>query len=313
MQTTRNRTKPALIAAGLLAALALHAQVHANDYETRVVVTGLTRPTGIVAGGNRTLYITQLPTPGVPGSEGGRNSVDLIRLGNGRMVALTTGEPEPSNLALDRRGHLYWTCKSAGVILERNRKGSVGPFLTGLTRPSGIDVDRWGRVYFTQIPNPGVPGDMGGSNTVSISNGVKTRVLTVGEPEPTDIAVAASGAAYWTCKTAGVILRRTPDGKVSVVLDELDHPTGIALDEKRGRLYFTEVPTPGLSGGEGGFNRVSVLDLHTDELETVNEGDPEPVDITTAPNGSVFWTCASAGVVVQARKQQEDCDWDGQD
>ncbi len=301
--------KPTVVNMCLLTLLAFDSTIQASDYETRVVFTGLTRPTGIVAGGNRTLFITQLPTPGVAGPQGGLNSVDRIKLGNGKIVNLTTGEPEPTNLALDKRGQLYWTCKSAGVILERNHKGEVSPFLTGLAGPSGIDVDRWGQVYFTQLPTPGVPGGSGGMNTVNVSNGVEIKTLTMGEPEPTDISISRNGTAYWTCKSAGVILCRKPDGTVVKILGDLMEPTGIALDEHRRRLYFTEVPTPGVSGGQGGMNRVSVLDLHTDDLEIVDEGDPEPIDIAVAPNGSVFWTCSSAGVIVQARYIREHCDW----
>jgi hypothetical protein len=303
----------ATIAVGLLTMLAFDVPIKAGDYETRVVVTGLIRPTGIVAGGNRTLYITQLPTPGVPGPQGGVNTVDFLRLGSGRMINLATGEPEPTNLTLDQRGHLYWTCKSAGVILERNRRGDISLFLGGLIQPSGIDVDGWGRVYFTQIPTPGVNGPNGGTNTVSVSNGRRTKVLTLGEPEPTDIAVSRHGTAYWTCKSAGVILCRTPDGTVVKLLGDLEKPTGIALDERRQLLFFTEVPTPGVNGPNGGSNKVSMFDLETGELELLDEGDPEPNDITVAPNGSVFWTCSSAGVIVQARNRRAHCDWNGAD
>src|SRR5215510_1897160 len=78
------------------------AKVKAESYQTQVVVKGLTRPTGIVAEGSKTLYITQLPTPGVPGSMGGKNTVDQISLSSGRITNLATGEPEPTNLALDK-------------------------------------------------------------------------------------------------------------------------------------------------------------------------------------------------------------------
>lgn len=313
MSSLQTFLKPTTIAVGLITVLAFDVPVRAQSYETRVVASGLTRPTGIVAGGNRTLYITQLPTPGVSGMAGGFNTVDRLKLGSGKIVNLTTGEPEPTNLTLDKQGHLYWTCKSAGVILERNRKGDVSLFLGGLAQPSGIDVDFWGRVYFTQIPTPGVNGPNGGTNNVSVSNGKKTKVVSMGEPEPSDIVVSRNGTAYWTCKTAGVILCRTPDGMISLLLDGLEAPVGIALDEWRGRLYFTEVPTPGVPGNQGGMNRVSVYDFDTEELSAVDEGDPEPTDITVAPNGSVFWTCSSAGVIVQARRVWEHCDWDGQD
>ncbi len=313
MSSAKQISKPSTLAISMAALVAFTASIQAAGYETRVVATGLTRPTGIVVGGNRTLYITQLPTPGVPGPAGGLNTVDRIKLGSGKLENLTTGEPEPTNLALSKKGELYWTCKSAGVILERDRDGEVAPFLRGLTKPSGISLDREGNVYFTQLPTPGINGPSGGSNTVNVSDGVGIALLTLGEPEPTDIAVSRNGTAYWTCKSAGVILRRTPDGTVARLLKDLKKPTGIALDESRARLYFTEVPTPGVSGNNGGSNRVSVLDLETDSLELVDAGDPEPTDIAVAANGSVFWTCSSAGVIVQARDVREHCDWNGQE
>lgn len=292
--------------AGLTAVLALIDTAFAADYTTRVVATGLTRPTGIVAAGPHAVVITQLPTPGVPGSQGGLNSVDFIRFGptpdKNRKVNLATGEPEPTHLALGRDGNLYWTCKSAGVILERSRKGAVNLFLGGLDQPSGIALDRWDNVYFTQIPTPGLPGGDGGLNTVSVTDGEMIEVLTLGEPEPTDIAVDRQGTAYWTCKSAGVILKRTSGGDVSLLLNDLHQPTGIALDHPGRNLYFTEVPTPGVPGSLGGGNAVWVLDLRNNALGLVDAGDPEPTDVTVARNGTVFWTCASAGVIVEARQ-----------
>ncbi len=282
------------------------AKVEAESYQTQVVVKGLTRPTGIVAEGSKTLYITQLPTPCVPGSMGGKNTVDQISLASGRITNLATGEPEPTNLALDKHGHLYWTCKSAGVILERNRAGEISLFLGGLEKPSGIAVDRWDNVYFTLLPTPGIPGSMGGRNTVNVSNGTDIMVLAMGEPEPTDIAVSRAGVAYWTCKSANVILKRTPDGTISLLLSGLNAPTGIALDADGEKLYFTEVPTPGVPGSMGGQNKVWVYDFDEGQLQVVHAGDPEPRDVTVARNGRVYWTCSSAGVIVEAKLAHDD-------
>jgi hypothetical protein len=277
---------------------------HREGYETRVVVRDLERPTGIVAQGSGVLYITQLPTPGVGGMAGGRNTVDKINLYSGRLTNLTLGEPEPTNLALDRHANLYWTCKSAGVILERSRRGEVSVFLRDLAQPGGIAVDRRDNVYFTLLPTPGVPGTRGGMNTVNVTDGEQIEVLTLGEPEPTDITVSREGNAYWTCKSAGVILCRSAEGEVRLLLRDLERPVGIDLDHRSRRLYFTEVPTPGVPGTRGGRNKVSVYDLRTGELEVVNSGDPEPTDVTVALNGSIFWTCSSAGVIVQARRMR---------
>jgi len=285
----------------ILALVCYSANGLAQSYETRVVVSGLSRPTGIEAKGSKTLFFTQLPTPGVSGMQGGRNTVNKVNLASGKIDVLTLGEPEPTNLAFSK-GVLYWTCKSAGVILQRQSNGTVSLFLGGLMKPSGISIDRWDRVYFTQLPTPGVPGTMGGMNTVNVSDGVTTRVLTLGEPEPTDIAVAKDGTSYWTCKSANVILKRTPSGVVSLLLSGLDKPVGIALDHRGKNLYWTEVPTPGLSGSMGGRNRVSELDLETMSTSVVDFGDPEPTDITVAPNGNLYWTCSSAGVIVEAER-----------
>ena len=276
-----------------------------RGFEARVIVRGLNRPTGIAVQGSSTLYITQLPTPGISGPNGGRNTVDMIKLGEGGIKNITTGEPEPTHLTLDKHGNLYWTCKSAGVILERSRRGDVSVFLRGLNQPSGIGADSLDNIYFTQLPTPGVNGPAGGMNTVNVSDGGAIQILTVGEPEPTDIVVSRNGDAYWTCKSAGVILERDRFGVVSRLLGGLRRPVGIALDGQGRNLYFTEVPTPGIPGSMGGMNRVSQLDLDTGDVSIINEGDPEPTDIAVGANGNLYWTCTSAGVIVEATRASE--------
>jgi hypothetical protein len=144
---------------------------------------------------------------------------------------------------------------------------------------------------------PGVPG---GANGVSVFDGSQKTVLHMGEPEPTDIVVGRSGRLYWTCKSAGVILTQF-GGKTDVLLSGLDQPVGIALDHRERALFFTEVPTPGIPGSLGGRNSVKRLDLSTMRISSVNEGDPEPTDVTVARNGRVYWTCTIAGVIVEAR------------
>ena len=298
---------------GSLAALCLAALLgsitaaHADEYQTRVVTSGLHRPTGIVIRGNRTIYFTEIPTPGVGG---GLNAVKQLDLHTNQITTLHQGEPEPTNIALGRDGDIYWTCKSAGVILKQDDDGVTTPFLKGLTKPSGVSVDRWDNVYFTQLPTPGIPG---GKNTVNVSDGKTTTVLHSGEPEPTDIVVAKDGDIYWTCKTAGVILHQNAaTGVTNLLAGGLNKPVGIALDHKDRNLYFTEVPTPGVSGKNGGSNKVWEINLKTGAKSLVHSGDPEPTDVTVAKNGDVYWTCSSAGVIVEAsrppRKDDDDDD-----
>ena len=267
--------------------------------ETRVVGRGLNRPTGIVAGDDGTLYFTEIPMPGVGG---GANGVSALDVASGEVVLLHQGEPEPTNIAIGRDGSLYWTCKSAGVILERAPDGEIAPLLTDLEQPSGISVDRLGDIWFTQLPTPGVPGSLGGTNTVNRYDGTSIEQITLGEPEPTDIVVGPDGDAYWTCRSAGVILHRTRAGEVGVLLGGLEQPVGIALDRDGDTLYFTEVPTPGLPGSMGGRNRVTALDLEKGRRSLINFGDPQPTDITVGPDGTLYWTCTSAGVIVEATR-----------
>ncbi len=297
----RDRTAITQLALSLGALLASAALASAQGYDIRVVASGLQRPTGIVALNDNVVFFSQVPTPGVPGSMGGQNTVDALFVPTGRTFNVASGEPEPTNLALDKHGRLYWTCKSAGVILMTDFRHGITTLLSGLDHPSGIAVDRWDNVYFTTLPTPGVPGSMGGDNTVAVFDGSSTTTLELGDPEPTDIAVDGQGNAYWTCKSAGVILKRDATGMVTKLLTGLHSPTGIALGFRGRNLYFTEVPTPGVPGSMGGDNNVWRLHLATMDLALVHGGDPEPHDVTVAPGGDVFWTCSSAGVILEAR------------
>lgn len=275
----------------------------AAEYRFSVVARGLDRPTGIAIQGSDELYFTELPTPGVPGPAGGRNRVSRLDLDSGEIENITTGEPEPTNLAVASGGDVYWTCKSAGVILRLMEEGGVSLFASNLNRPSGISVFRRNTVVYTEVPTPGVPGSQGGANNVSVIHGLGKFVINAGEPEPVDVVVSRRGDLYWTCRTAGVILKRSAEtGVVAPILTGLASPTGIALDHKGETLVWTEVPTPGVSGANGGSNRVRALNLRSGAIRSINEGDPEPTDVAVARNGSIYWTCTSAGVIVEAKR-----------
>ncbi len=275
----------------------------AQDYTTRVIARNLGRPTGLALHGGDKLYFTEIPTPGVGG---GSNGVKELSIHHGTVRTIHTGEPEPVNLAVGANGDLYWTCRSAGVILEQPRRpasSTASVLLAGLARPTGIAVDGDGNVYVTQVPMPGVGGAGNSVSAISPLDPQNPTVLSMGEPEPADVAASREGTLYWTCRTAGVILTRSPQGAIALLLSDLDQPNGIALDEQRGILYWTELPTPGVSGAQGGSNRVMGYDLNAKQTFVVDFGDPEPTDVAVAPNGRVYWTCSSAGVIVEARRR----------
>ena len=104
-----------------------------------------------------------MPEPGVPGVE---NKVKLLDIRSKDSSFISQGEPYPINIALDRRGNVYWTCNTAGVILKYSRYGGgKAPFFSAgldpnmrpledrVMKPGGIACatpkggrcSRWGR------------------------------------------------------------------------------------------------------------------------------------------------------------------------
>lgn len=303
---SRNKRIGSAIAAFSVAAMA-SAVAHAapSQFDVEIVVRDLNKPMGIVASGNNLIYFSEVPTPGVSGTDGGENGVKRLKLSNRGISMISEGEPYPINLAVDDRKNVYWTCMSAGVILKYKPGYGRSFFLPHdpmaedaefLMSPSGIAVDTHGDVLFTEVPMPGVSG----ANMVSVSDGWNISLISDHEPAPTDIAIARDGTAYWTCKTAGVIVKRTPAGVISVLKDGLESPTGIAINYNGNKLYYTELPTPGMSGADGGSNRVMELNLGTMYDSVVADGFPYPVDVTVSPEGRVYWTCTKAGVIACA-------------
>jgi DNA-binding beta-propeller fold protein YncE len=273
----------------------------AETYTVTLLASGLNKPTGIAIDED-VIYFTEVPTPGVAG---GMNAVKKLALDDGSITTLHMGEPQPVNITVGRDGTIYWACLSAGVILKQDENGVTSYFLVGLNKPSGIAIDRKGTVYFTEVPMPGVAG--GTNGVFSSSDGVTIQTLHMGEPEPVEITVARNGDLYWTCRSAGVILwRSAQDGMVRMLLSGLNKPTGITIDHKGHNLYFTEVPTPGISGAAGGSNKVSKYNLRTGQLTLVHFGDPQPNAVAVAHDGTVYWTCTSAGVILQARPRHAD-------
>ncbi len=295
----------AIVAIFGIVVLVSNQSLSAQQFEKEIILDGLDRPTGITVDLYGNLYYTEVPSPGQAGTN---NQVVRYNLHKQKTKVISVGEPYPTNLAVDLRGNVYWSCQTAGVILRSTQFGNGSPTMarSGLDTPVGLDVPLlFGRaLFYTEVPTPGVAG---GENEVVVSirlfGQVFTSVLSAGEPEPADVAVSQGGTVYWTCKTAGVILMRDPAGSISLVKDGLDSPIGLDIDIQ-GRLYWTEVPTPGVSGENGGKNRVVRYNPRDDELVVISEGEPEPVDVTTDLFGhNVYWTCRTAGVIIKANER----------
>jgi len=192
----------------------------ANGTSNKLVKNGLDNPVGLSVTDAGTVYFTQVPTPGVPGSKNGRNTVSVLQ--GTAVVDLSKGEPEPVDVVADSKGNLYWTCRTAGVILRRDAatQQKVKVF-SNLRRPTGIAMDASGAIYFTEVPTPGQPGSKAGSNaTWKWDPGTENlRLIDFGDPEPVDITVSDDGnTIYWTCRSAGVIVKATPSMNSAEVL-----------------------------------------------------------------------------------------------
>ena len=288
-------------------------QAHAQSFSVDLIAKGLSKPTGINVDVYGNLYYTEVPTPGVSGSKGGLNRVSRLDSSHKKTTLVSSGDPYPANLATDLYGNVYWTCQSANVIVRRTQfgTGSKSVLLSGLKAPTGVDVPLFfpNLIFFTQVPTPGVSGPNGGMNEVSAGVKLFNTFIPVtlhnGEPEPVDIAVSIDGTLYWTCRTAGVILMRSASGDISVVESGLQRPTGLDID-LFGRLYWTEIPTPGVAGPNGGKNRVVRYSPSSKKLDVIKMGDPEPYDISVTPFGDeIYWTCRTAGVILRARASSD--------
>jgi len=281
------------LAVALILVLWVVSGLSAQNYTTSIEVKGLDKPQGIAVAPNGLVYFTELPEPG---KSGGKNTVSVYDPTHSLVRLIVAGEPAPTNISVTSSGDFYWTCQTAGVILMRKANGTSNILVkSGLNNCVGLSVTDTGTVYFTQVPTP---GKSGGMNTVSMLQGSAVVDLSTGEPEPVDVVADSNGNLYWTCRTAGVILRRDAvTTQKTKVFSNLRSPAGIAMDDN-GAVYFTEVPSP---GSKGSMNAVWKWDPGTENLTLINYGDPEPVDVAVSRNGNaIYWTCRSAGVIAKA-------------
>lgn len=256
------------------------------------VATGLTKPTGVALGGANSLLVSQ--QPGAPLDA----SLARIDLRTGAVDLAGTGPAVQSGFAANRTGRLYWVDGAKGALMTQGslREAPTVLHAGGMLPATAIAVDSSDRVYLA-----GAAGSGGmGTTAVLVRGGAITAIPDPAGPDKTTLVAGAAGDLYWTSSSAGLIYHRSPDGKGNVVVSGLNAPQGLALDAAENVLYFTEVPTPGVAGSAGGKNTVNALDLASLARTVVHKGDPQPTGVAVAPNGNVYWTSTSRGVVMVA-------------
>ncbi len=251
------------------------------------VASGLSGPSGIALGGANSLVVSQ--SPAAPQDA----AIARVNLRTGEIALQGAGPAVHSGFAANHAGRLYWVDSSGALMTQGSTDHSPAVLHAGGMLPATtLAVDAADKVYIA-----GSAPSSSGVAAVLVLGGAMTSIPDSGGPEKTTLAAGVSGDLYWTSSRNGLIYHRAPNGQGNVVLSGLSAPQGLSLDAAENILYFTEVPTPGIAGGQ---NTVNALDLATGTRTVIHRGDPQPTAVVVAPNGNVYWTSTSRGVVMVA-------------
>jgi hypothetical protein len=184
-----------------------------EDGRPRTVAARLDVPTGVAAYPfGLALFVTEVPTPGQNPYNGGRNLVSAFLLGLNLKVTVDDFDTQPTDVAVDLDGTVYWTSTDLGLLLKRGTRGGAEIVARNLKAPTGLATDYQGNLYFTEVPNPGNANPEGPKNRVSrleVRTG-KVTVISEGDANPVDVGVSVFGRVYWADKTDGHIVEAIP-------------------------------------------------------------------------------------------------------
>ena len=113
-------------------------------------------------------------------------------------AVLHEGEPEPTDIVVSKKGEIYWTCKSAGVILEQEERHDAN----APDRPGPSLRDRAGKngktLFLRKCRRPECRATRADATRSgrSTSRPLHARIVHEGDPEPTDVAAAKKGNVY---------------------------------------------------------------------------------------------------------------------
>ncbi len=176
------------------------------------VLEGLTSPGGIAVDRQGRIFFTEAMA-------GTSTASGVFSLLNGSTpTELSRSKGEAVSVAVGPRGDVYWTVARDGEVLHLGPDGRSEVLLSRLERPVGVAVDAQGTMLaFTESPTPGLAGDAGGRNRVSVLD-LKTMERTLvyeGDPEPYGVAVSSDGTVYWTSPASGEVLQAQPRANAS--------------------------------------------------------------------------------------------------
>jgi streptogramin lyase len=212
--------------------------------------------------------------------------------------ALPPGDIRLQGIALGLDGNLWFTEEGVNRIGRITPCGTLTeyPVPTPDSRPTFITAGPDGNLWFTE--------DMGNQIGQITTAGVITEFpVPTRSAGPTGITAGPDGNVWFTENSVNQIGRITPAGVITEfpVFSSSTGPTGITTGPD-GNLWFTE-NRPGFSSQGSSFGltnqigRITTAGVVT--LFTIPTTDAGPTDITTGPDGNLWFTEETAGQIGQ--------------
>jgi DNA-binding beta-propeller fold protein YncE len=206
------------------------------------------------------------------------------------------------------RGRLFVLDLSGNRILSLDPDGSnPRTIVTGCRHPDGIAVDeKAGHLYWT---NMGIPSRNDGSiERVDFDGSHRTTIVPEGSTfTPKQLALDEENRRlYWSDREGMRVMRANLDGSRIETLvetgrgdadrrDETNWCVGIAVDARRGHVYWTQKGTD--NGNVGRIFRAGIeipkgqSASDRDDVEVLYEGLPEPIDLEIdRARRRLYWT-----------------------
>jgi hypothetical protein len=165
---------------------------------------------------------------------------DLDAFGTPKIGSITQGITNPSCAILDAHGSLY-VCNQNGsngnVAVYAPRAKAPSLVLQGLTNPAGVAIDTNGDVYV---------GNRGSTASIMVyAQGQNTPYASITSPLlqiPSQLQFDAARNLYFSDNKTGISeISYGSQTPVSLGLQELDDPSGLALDTITGATFVSNI------------------------------------------------------------------------
>jgi DNA-binding beta-propeller fold protein YncE len=166
---------------------------------------------------------------------------DLSRFGTPKIGSITQGVNTAAGVTLDARGNLYVANRGSSGNVTVYPPGATTPSLTlqGLSMPISIAVDPNGDVY---VANRG-----SAPSIVVYAQGQITPYRTITDPLiqiPTQLQFDAARNLYFSDNNTAVSkIAHGSQTAVSLGLQGLSYPSGLALDPRNGNIFVSDIRT----------------------------------------------------------------------